>query len=65
MANELLNNVLLLLLFLSILTVVRHTFLFVQAWIATTRYNIKKDSLLYLGRSIFYILVLLTKGIFV
>jgi len=65
MANQILNNVLLLLLFLSILTVVRHSFLFIQAWISTTRYDIKKDTLLYLGLAISYIATSIINGVYI
>ena len=65
MVSILVNKLLLLLFFLSVLTVIRHAFLFIQAWISTTKYKVGHNSLLLLGIAISYIMVGIINGIFI
>ena len=68
MIELLLNKVLMVLFFVSILNVVRHGYYFIQAIITSTeelpiKYVISKNSLILLGLSISYILSVIFTGI--
>jgi hypothetical protein len=63
------NKILLILLFLSILNLVRHVYYFIQAWVKSEsdeprKYILSKSSLFLLGMSIAYILTAMFNGLF-
>lgn len=68
MLEIIVNKVLTLLLFLSLLTAIRHGYYFVQAVITSTeeqpkKYKLSKTALLFLGLSIAYVLSAIFTGI--
>lgn len=65
-----LNKVLLILLFMSILNVVRHLYYFIQAWVKSdtenpVKYKVSGTSLWILSASMAYILTAITNGLFI
>jgi len=70
MIELLLNKLLLLLFFMSLLNTVRHAYYFIQAMVTSTeeqpiKYVISKNSLTLLGLSIAYVLSVIFTGIYI
>ena len=68
MLIEILNRILLMALFISCLTTIRHCYYFIQAFVTSTeeapvKYRISKTSLFFLGLSIAYMLSVIFTGI--
>jgi hypothetical protein len=68
MLIEIVNKILIVMLFLSILTTLRHAYYFVQAFLTSTeeqpiKYRLSTTSLFYLGVSLAYILSVIFTGI--
>ncbi len=68
MIELLLNKVLMVLFFISLLNTIRHTYYFIQAIVTSTeeqpiKYVISKNSLILLGLSISYVLSVIFTGI--
>jgi hypothetical protein len=68
MVVDILNKVLLVLLFLSFLNILRHSYYFVQAFLINSdenpiKYKLNKTSLILLGISISYILSVFFTGV--
>ena len=68
MILTLINKVLIIIFFLSILNIIRHTYYFIQLWLQSdienpVKYKITNRSLLFLGLSIAYILMAIFTGI--
>lgn len=65
-----LNKVLLILLFMSILNVVRHLYYFIQAWVKSDtenpiKYKVSNSSLWILSASIAYVLTTIVSGLLI
>lgn len=65
-----LNKVLLILLFMSILNVVRHLYYFIQAWVKSDtenpiKYKVSDSSLWILSASIAYVLTTMVSGLLI
>lgn len=63
MLIEIINKILLFLLFLSSLNVIRVTYFFIQKWIENEKFKLGEKSLFLLGVSISYILLCIFSGI--
>lgn len=70
MLLDLVNKILIILLFMSILNVVRHAYYFIQAWVKSDserpeKYRLSNNSLWVLATSIAYILTTIFNGVLI